>query len=322
MSLSRTVLALAAATFVTAGCGVDASAGGSADGKVGVLAAFYPFAFVAEKVGADRVAVRNLTAPGAEPHDLELTPRQVASVIDADLLVYMKGFQPAVDAAIEQNAPEGTALDTTTVVPLEDPGTGHDHDGTEEHADEHTDSGGHAEQDPLAGDPHVWLDPTRLATIATGVADRLAELDPAGAADYRANAEALGRELSALDAQFRTGLAECTRDVFVTSHEAFGYLAQRYELEQVGISGLSPEAEPSPARVKEVQEVARAEGVDTIFYETLVSPEVAESVAGDLGLKVAVLDPLEGLEDDSPGADYLAVMRANLAALATANGCS
>ena len=171
-------------------------------------------------------------------------------------------------------------------------------------------------------DPHVWLDPTSVARIARAVEERLSSLDPDHAGDYAHNADALDEELDSLDRSFHTGLARCVRTEFITTHAAFGYLAARYHLTQIGISGLSPDAEPSPARVAEVQREARDHQLTTIFYETLVSPAVAKAIAGDLGLATDVLDPIEGITSESRGHDYFSVMAANLAALRKAGGCS
>jgi zinc transport system substrate-binding protein len=294
------------AVLLAAGCGDGAPATSSTakqPGQLSIVTAFYPFVFVAERVAGRHAAVTSLTQPGAEPHDVELTPRQVGSLSSADLVVYERSFQPAVDQAVDQSG-AADVLDTATVVPLEPLGT----------AEEGHEDGGL--------DPHVWLDPGNVARIATAVAQRLAARDPAQAADYEANARRLADELGGLDAQFRSGLASCDRSDFVTTHAAFGYLARRYGLTQIGITGLTPDVEPSPARVAEVQREAAQHGVTTIFYETLVSPAIAQSVAGDLGLRTDVLDPIEGITDASRGRDYLAVMRANLTALEKANGCS
>ena len=308
------LLPLAAATGLTlAACGSD-GAGASSGGPV-VVTSFYPLAFVAERVAGDHAQIENLTQAGAEPHDLELAARQVGQIVDADLVVFLHGFQPSVDAAVEQNAEE-TALDAGELVDLL-PESG------EEHADEPAGDGheGHDHGD-LEGDPHIWLDPANMVAITEAVAGRLAEIDPDHADDFQANADALVADLEAVDAEYEGGLAQCERSVFVTSHAAFGYLAHRYGLEQVGISGIDPDAEPSPERLAEVHDVVAHEGVTTIFYERLVSPKVAETLASDLGVEAAVLDPIEGLTDDTADQDYLALMRANLAALAEANGCS
>lgn len=290
-----------------------------------VAVAFYPFEFVAQRVGGDLVKVENLTTPGAEPHDLELAPQQVELLSTADLVVFQAGFQPAVDDALKQANPKRT-VDTASFLELrpatEDDGHGH---GDDEHADEddHADEDEHAEEDEHGAlDPHTWLDPTNLATVAEKVRDALTEARPEAADTLKANTQALVDELTALDGEFKTGLASCQIHAFITSHAAFGYLANRYGLEQVAIRGVEPDVEPSAARIAEVQKIAKAEGVTTIFFETLVSPVVSESIAGDLGLKTDVLDPLEGLTPESRGTDYLEVMRSNLASLRTANQCS
>jgi zinc transport system substrate-binding protein len=294
MSRPAAVLGTVTAAVVLAACG-EANAGGS-DGPE-VVAAFYPFAYVAERVAGEHASVANLTTAGAEPHDLELSPRQVVELGEADLVVYEHGFQPAVDDAMEQHA-EGEAVEVTEVSPLSDTG---------------------AQGDDL--DLHVWLDPTRLVPVAGDLADRLSELDPDHAAAYRSNAESLAADLADLDEEFRTGLAECERRAFVTSHAAFGYLADRYDMEMVPITGLDPDAEPSPARLAELRDVVADEGVTTVFTETLLDPSVAETLADEAGVEVGVLDPLEGLSDATAEEDYFSLMRANLTTLTEANGC-
>jgi zinc transport system substrate-binding protein len=247
--------------------------------------------------------VTTLTAPGVEPHDLELTPKQVGSLTDATVVLYEKGLQPAVDEAVEQNAADA-GFDVSGPAKL-------------------IATGAELEEDHQGGlDPHFWLDPTRLADVADAVAAKLGERDPDGAAGYRERAAALRKELTALDSEFTTGLQTCRLKTFVTTHEAFGYLAKRYGLEMVGIAGLSPDAEPSPARIKEVQDVVRREQVTTIFYEELVSPKVAESIARDLKVRTAVLSPVEGLADANATDDYLSLMRTNLNELKRANTCT
>jgi zinc transport system substrate-binding protein len=314
--LRRTLAAAGAlallATAAACGGGADADTGG----RPSVVAAFYPLQFVAERVGGDRVAVSTLAKPGAEPHDLELNPRQVGEVSDARLVVYLSGFQPAVDDAVGEVGGD-RAFDVTTAVPLLDASdAGHSH---EEGADEGAEEG--HEEEAGGTDPHVWLDPVRLATIAEKVAERLAAADPDGATTYAANAAALRSQLEGLDRELADGLRTCQRREIVTSHAAFGYLADRYDLEQIGLSGLTPEEEPSPQRLARVAAEAREHGATTIFFETLVSPKVAETIAQEVGAQTAVLDPVEGLQPGATG-DYLSVMRANLAALRTALGCT
>jgi len=298
----RLVAALLALS-VTAGCAGPAAASGFTGGRLSVVTAFYPLRFLADRITGGTADVTDLTKPGAEPHDVELNPRQVARIVDAGLVVYLDGFQPAVDQAVAQEAPE-RALDVASVVPLLPLSTGTD-----------------GETETVHGmDPHLWLDPSRYAAVADAVAAGLARADPAHAAEYQGRAAALHTELDALDAEFAARLKTCTRREIVTSHSAFNYLAARYDLTQVGITGISPEAEPSPRRLAAVAAQARRTGTTTIFFETLVSPKVAETLAREVGATTAVLDPLEGLTE--PGADYFSVMRANLAALTGALGCT
>ena len=298
------VVAMVAIAPAVAACG-GSSADASSSGPT-VVASFYPYAFVAERVAGDHATVSNLTAPGLEPHDLELTPQQVADIQNATVVIYEKGFQPAVDEAVDQSA-QGLTLDTTSVVPLEDTGA----------PAEPGDPG----EPALSGDPHVWLDPNRLAIITQAVATDLSRADPDHAAAYRANAIRLVARLHALDRDYRAGLADCERTQFVTSHAAFGYLAQRYGLQMIAISGLSPDAEPSPQRLSELAALVRQDGITTIFSEVLASPALADTLAREVGVNTAVLDPIEGLPDADSQQNYLTIMRANLAALRQANGC-
>ena len=313
------VVACLLTLLATAACASTGSAGTPTrtPGQLRVIVAFYPLQFVAQRVAGDHATVTDLTQPGAEPHDLELTPRQVASLTTANLVIYEKGFQPAVDEAVGQSEnPE--VIDTTTTVPLRPLTVSGDDLGHGAGAGDD-----HALPDDHAGlDPHVWLDPTAVSRIAQAVESRLVIIDPAHAADYARNTRMLEQDLRKLDRSFRTGLRHCVRTEFITTHAAFGYLAERYHLTQIGISGLSPDADPSPARIADVQRVAREHQLTTIFSETLVSPALAEAIAGDLGLRTDVLDPLEGVTDQSRGTDYISIMESNLTALRKAGGCS
>ncbi len=312
----RAAVALAALLAVTA-CSAPsapaASGGATAtDGPV-IVVASYPLEYLASRLAPD-AQVTNLVQAGAEPHDLELSAQQVQSVATANLVVYEKGFQPAVDDAISATTP-AAAVDVSQgidMVPLAD-------EGDEHHGDEGADN--HAEA-PGQLDPHIWLDPERYAQMGATIAAALEEAFPATADATKANLTSLTNDLDALDQRFHDGLATCDRQAFVTTHAAFGYLASRYSLTQVAIDGLDPESEPSAARLAEVHQLAKEYGVTTIFYETLVPRTVAEQVAHDLNLKTDVLDPLEGITPDSRGTDYLSVMDANLTALRTANGCA
>jgi zinc transport system substrate-binding protein len=282
-------------------CGGDSEAEGS--GRRDVVAAFYPLAFAAEQVGGDSVRVTNLTPPGAEPHDVELSVRDVERVREADVVLYLgSGFQPALeDAAAEA---DGTAIDLLSGLTLHR-GDGHE----EEHGEEHE-----AGDEEEAVDPHVWLDPVRFAAVVRRIGDELDRTD---------EAEALARRLKALDRAYERGLARCARRELVTSHAAFGYLAKRYELEQIPIAGISPETEPSPRELEDVVATVRDHGAKVVFFETLLSPRLAETVAREAGVTTDVLNPLEGLSEDelTRGEDYFSVMRTNLTAIRRALGC-
>ncbi|TMR99064.1 zinc ABC transporter substrate-binding protein [Nonomuraea basaltis] len=302
---------LAGATLLTtAACGAD-SAGTAASGtdsaqttasaKPNVVAAFYPLQWLTEQVGGSDVQLTVLTAPGVEPHDLELGIKQVTDLQNAALTVYIKGVQPAVDDAVTPDKSFDAATAVTTLP-------------AGEHSEEEEE--GHAHEEEISYDPHIWLDPSRLATVATKLGDRLATADAAHAQAYKDRAAKAAAALGALDQEFTQGLTSCKTKTLVTAHEAFGYLADRYKLKQVGIT-LDPETEPSPARISEVAKLAKAEGVTTIFTESLVSPKVAEVLASQVGAKTAVLDPLES----KPSGDYLSAMRDNLKTLQTALGC-
>lgn len=277
--------------------------------KLNVVASFYPMQFLAERIGAGHVSVSTLTKPGVEPHDLELSPRQIGGLSDADYILYLKGIQPAVDDAIKLSESTHT-VDAASLTTLEDHGA---EVGGEEHAHEH-------EGTEAGADPHIWLDPVKYAEVAKGVGKSLEKTDPDHAADYRKNTDTLVKELGALNTGYEKGLADTATKTFITTHSAFGYLAERYGLTQEGIAGIDPEAEPSPARISALHSIAEKKKVTTVFFETLASDKTARTVARDTGLRTDVLDPLEGITDKSKGDDYIEVMKSNLAALQKALG--
>lgn len=304
----------------------DAADGGNGD-KLKVTASFYPMQFLAERIGGEHVAVTSLTKPGVEPHDLELTPRQIGSISESDYVLYLKGIQPAVDDAILQSGVKNT-VDAATLTTLEDHGSevsDHDHGHEEEaHEDEgheeHAEGDGHNHGEEGGADPHIWLDPVKYAEVAKGVGKSLEKADPDHAADYKKNTEALVGQLNKLNTAYETGLKNTATKTFITTHSAFGYLAERYGLTQQGIAGIDPEAEPSPARIQEIHTIAEKEKATTVFFETLASDRTAKTLAKDTGLKTGVLDPLEGITKKSQGADYIEVMESNLSALQKALG--
>ncbi|MFE4259695.1 metal ABC transporter substrate-binding protein [Streptomyces sp. NPDC056883] len=309
-----------AATALTA-CSGTAGAAGSKDGKLDVMASFYPMQFLAEQIGKDHVKVDTLTKPGVEPHDLEITPKQTAQLGEADVVLYLKTLQPAVDKAVAQSGVKNI-VDAATLTKLEVHGTsGHDDHAAGEGQPAEGAADGHDHSHGEAGeDPHVWLDPVKYAEIAKGVGAALEKSDPDHAADYKKNTDELVAKLGALDTEFKDGLKNTASKTFITTHSAFGYLAERYGLDQEGISGVDPESEPSPARMKELQALSKQDNVSTVFFETLASDKTAKTLAADTGLKTDVLDPLEGITDKSQGADYFEVMRANLKNLQKALG--
>lgn len=314
MNVRRLIPATAVAGAVALGitalsaCSGSDTAGGS-DGKLDVVASFYPMQYLAEEIGGAHVSVTTLTKPGVEPHDLELSPRQIGSLGDADYILYLKGIQPAVDDAIAQSGAPNT-VDAAKLTTLETHGAevdGHEHASSQEHEE-------------AGRDPHIWLDPVKYAEVAEGVGKSLEKADPGNAADYRANTDALVKKLDALNTAYETGLKSTATSTFLTTHSAFGYLAERYGLTQEGIAGVDPEAEPSPARIKDLQHVAEEDGATTVFFETLASDKTAKTLARDTGLRTDVLDPLEGITKKSEGGDYIEVMESNLAALQKALG--
>ena len=265
-----------------------------------VVAAFYPLAEAARRVGGSGVEVHDLTPAGVEPHDLELRPSDVGRIRSADLVLYLGGgFQPAVEDAVAALPGRSNALDLL--------------------------AGLRGSGSPGApADPHVWLDPVLMKSMAERIAAELSRLRPGERAGFGRRVAEYRTSLEELDRSFRETLGTCARREIVTSHAAFGYLAARYGLEQIAISGVSPEAEPSPRRLEQVSRLAGQRGVTTIFFETLVSPRVAEAMARTVGARTAVLNPIEGLtsEQERDGKGYVSLMRENLDGIARGLGCT
>jgi len=305
------VAAISATLLASCGSPLAGAVPSRTSSKLAVVASFYPLQYATEQIGGNHVEVTNLTKPGAEPHDVELTPRDVASVSQARLVVYERGLQGAVDQAVQSEA-GSRGLDVVPAANLNlvfQTGIG-------------TPARTSGENAAGTTDPHFWLDPQRYADVATVIAQRLSRIDPANKADYVNNANAFRAKLSTLKVDFSVGLAGCWRKEMVTSHSAFGYLAQRFGMIQIAINGLSPEQEPRASDLAAVSTYARTHGVTTIYAETLVSPAIARAVAQESGAKLSTLDPIEGLTTASKGKDYFEVMRSNLKALQTGQECS
>jgi zinc transport system substrate-binding protein len=284
---ARRALATAVVVGVLAtACGSTASRAG---GRPSVVAAFFPLAATARALAGASVAVHDLTPPGVEPHDLELTTDQMDAILDARLVVLMgKGFQPAIEAGADRRSgPTLRVLDRL-------------HAGT---------------------DPHVWLDPVLMRRVVGLVADDLVRVLPTQRRAVRQRQASLDASLAALDREYRSALARCDRRVVVTAHQAFGHLAARYGLRQQAIAGISPEQEPDPARLAELEDLVRRDHLTTVFTERLVSPRVAATLAREAGVKTAVLDPVESPAHGRTFAGYLRSMRSNLVVLRRALGC-
>lgn len=288
--MPRSLLALTAGAVLLAACSPGAEQPADPE-AVSVVASHYPVEFLVRQVGGDLVDVQSLTSPGTEPHDLELSPQQVGEVQQAATVFYLGGFQPAVDQAV--TSATGTVVDLSQGLPLH--GSGDD------------------------ADPHVWLDPVLMQQMAATVADSLAAADPEHAQAFRANAAQLDEELGDLNQEWTEATKRCASRTMVVSHEAFGYLADRYGFTQKGISGLSPETEPSAAAIAELTQFVRDNGVTTVYSETLVDPAVAQTIAAEAGVDTATLDPLEGPPAEG---DYFTAMRANLETLTLGQSCS
>lgn len=294
------VVLLLATTLSACAVGSDA---GSASGKPTVIASFYPLQFVAERIVGSYAAVTNLTAPGVEPHDLELSPRQAARVSSAAVVLYEKGLQPAVDEAVANDGPEAI-VNAASVVSLQSGAEG-------------------AEEGEEGGlDPHFWQDPTLLAEVADAFTAKMAKVDPDHSSQFTANNATLQDDLAALDQDIKSGLFSCTTRSLVVSHDAFEYLGRRYDLTVHPIAGLSPDAEPSARHLEELSDLITSEKITTVFNERLASPKLADALASDLGIATEVLDPIEGLTKDDPDADYLSIMRENLEAIQKADSCT
>ena len=288
-----------------------ALAGSLASGALTVSTSFYPIQYLAQAIGGEHVAVTSVTPTNVEPHDFELSPKDVTALSASSLVLYVSGFQPSLDDALAQVSGP-TVVDLAGSVDLVH------HDGVEEEHEEGATEAAHDHGAAAALDPHFWLDPVRMQAAAKAVEAALAQADPAHADDYAANLDTLNATLTDLNTSYSTGLGHCERTTFVTSHAAFGYLADRYSLTQASISGVDPESEPSPAELAEVKKVVESTGTTTIFTEELVSPETAQAVAAETGAQTRVLSPIESAPESG---DYAGVMRTNLEELRTALSC-
>jgi len=289
-----TASALFLSLFLLDACAIPQSAGPSADGKISVVASFYPLAEFARHVGGDNVIITTIISAGTEPHDFEPTPQDIAKIRDARLFIYNGGTLDPWAGKIADELPVGvTALNMARSLGLD------------------------------GADPHFWLDPVVAQKETEAIRNALIQIDPAQTESYRQNAAAYSTKLAALDKEYSTKLQSCAGREIFTSHAAFSYLAKRYNLTQSSIAGLSPDAEPSARQLAELADSAKAKNIKYIFFETLASPKLAQTLAEATGAKTLVLNPLEGLTADEvkSGRDYISVMQDNLANLTLALNC-
>ena len=315
---------LASCAALSPGSDSTAAASGAAptaaaSGALTVSTSFYPIQYLAQAIGGEHVAVTSVTPTNVEPHDFELSPKDVTALSASSLALSVSGFQPSLDDALAQVSGP-TVVDLAGSVDLvHHDGVEEEHEeGATEAATEAATGAAHDHGAAAALDPHFWLDPVRMQAAAKAVEAALAQADPAHADDYAANLDTLNATLTDLNTSYSTGLGHCERTTFVTSHAAFGYLADRYSLTQASISGVDPESEPSPAELAEVKKVVESTGTTTIFTEELVSPETAQAVAAETGAQTRVLSPIESAPESG---DYAGVMRTNLEELRTALSC-
>ncbi|MFA5830790.1 MAG: zinc ABC transporter substrate-binding protein [Candidatus Paceibacterota bacterium] len=262
-----------------------------------VTASFYPLAFLAEEIGGNKVQVVNFTPTGAEPHEYEPSPRDMANMERSRVLIVNGlGLEPWILSVQKNINPQTTFLLVA----------------------------GEGKDISRKGDPHIWLSPAIMYGMAKKIALTFSEVDAANGATYLNNLEIFKNKINALGDEYRSGLSHCKSKSFVTSHNAFGYLADNYGLEQISIAGLSPDAEPSPKQLTDIVTFAKKNNVKYIFFESLASPELSQMIADEIGAKTLVLNPLEGLtaEEERSGKNYLSIMRDNLANLQTALSCS
>lgn len=288
-------------------------------GRMQVVASFYPLAHIAEQVGKEFVSVLNLTPAGSEPHDFDPSPRDVGTLQGSRVFVYNgAGLEPWVTRLVPELEEKGVMLvEASKELPLI-AGDAHEHE--EEHEEDEHEEG---ESEGEFFDPHVWLDPVLFSQEVNAVASAFVVADPLHASEYMGNARVYTQELEGLHQEFTQGLASCKRRDIVTSHAAFGYLAARYNITMVPISGISPDEEPTPARLAEISDLMQERGITHIFFESLVSPKLAETISTETGAQAISLNPLEGLtdEDISNGKTYITVQRENLEALRVALDC-
>lgn len=307
-------LSLVGATALLAGCGAAGSTTENTESdKLQVVTTFYPMYDFTKQVAQDDAEVSMLLEAGMEVHSFEPSSQMIAEIQDADVFIYnspeMETWVPDVLASIDtSDMVVICASDAITLLEYEGEAHAHDHESEEEGA-----NAGHSH----TVDPHVWLDPVLAQTEVSTIAEELAEADPDNAEDYLENAGIYNGKLNELDEAYRAAFEGTENRTFVTQHAAFAYLAARYDLNQISVTGLNAEVEPSAAALATLSDYVKANNISHIYFENNASSQTAETLAEEVGVELAVLSPLEGIteEDQKKGSDYISVMLENLEAL-------
>jgi len=271
----------------------------AASSKLSVITSFYPLFFFSAEIAGDRAEVKNITPSGVEPHDFEPTAQDIAQIEKSNLLILNGGVEAWAEKIKD-------TIKVTTIV-----------------AGEGLFTQQIEEEGEVVSDPHIWLSPRLAKFESKKILEGLIKVDSQNSSYYQDQEKVLEEELDSLDQKYKEGLKNCQTKDFITSHAAFGYLASEYGLNQVPISGVSPDSEPSVKDLADLADFARINSVKYIFFESLVSPKLAKTLASEIGAQTLVLDPLEGLSDDdiAAGKNYFTVMEDNLKNLQTALQC-
>ena len=296
------LLILSVIMLLNLGCTSNMQKNSDDKGKFKIYTSIYPLYDFATKVGGDRVSVTNLVPAGTEPHDYELSTTDMINLEKADMLIYngagIENWSDKVISSIENKnivyVKTSQGLDLYTQDNNSDDGHNHGHI-----------------------DPHTWLSIKNAKKEMENIKDALVKMDPENSDYYEANYKTYAKKFNELENKYKETLDPILNKSIIVAHEAFGYLCRDYDIDQVGIEGLTPDSEPSPARMKKIIKFAKDNNIKTIFFEELVSPKVANTIAKEVGADTAVLNPLEGLSEDEikNGEDYFSVMEENLNAI-------
>ncbi|MFF2482029.1 metal ABC transporter substrate-binding protein [Paenibacillus sp. NPDC058071] len=325
----QTAFVTAALMLVLSACGGGDASKSLVEGKTNVVTSFYPIYYLATEIGGEYANVVNLIPAGVEPHDWTPKSKDLVTASNAQLFLYngagLEGWTDAFLKGLSKDSKLKVAEMSAGIALIKGDGEvshdheeGHDHD-DHDHADEHAQEAGHEDDGhghshDLDTDPHTWVSPKSALVMAENVKRSLIEADPVNEAGYEANFEALKVKLEALDNKFETELSKTARKDIVVSHQAFGYLARDYGLKQTAIMGLSPDAEPRAQDLMKIAKFVKENKIPYIFFEELVSPALAETLASEAGVETLVLNPAEGLtpEQEKKGDNYITIMESNL----------